>query len=332
MAFDWPNFLNRYNISSEPARRGWIDVICPWCSPAVHHLGINCRTGIYNCWHGELHKGKAPARLVQALLGCSRELALQIVGSHSDSFVTGDATFADDALARLGLRSERTYTRAAPASLDLLPEFGPIKDAGLCGRFAMPYLGKRGYSSNDAIHLSERYGLRFASRGPFAYRIIVPVEMSGRLVNWTGRTVAESDELRYKSMTTDPESAERQGLPPAPMNIKHALFDYDQLKRGGDVLVITEGPFDALRVGFLGERRDIKATCLFGKAATEEQVELIADLAPRFRSTLVLLDQDSSLGGFLVFPDYLGVRQAYLPRGAKDPAELSARQFEEVVR
>src|SRR6202040_650598 len=113
-------------------------------------------------------------------------------------------------------------------------------------------------------------------RGPFSYRVVIPVFLNKRLVTWTGRSIAPSEELRYRSLSTDPEKA--NGLPVALENIKHTLFDYDSLKEGGRVLAVAEGPLDAMRLGFLGERYGIKATCLFGKSLHPMQLDLLHEI------------------------------------------------------
>ncbi|MDE2426289.1 MAG: hypothetical protein KGO96_10335 [Elusimicrobia bacterium] len=329
MPFNWPVFFDRYGIPYEEGRRGWLSIWCQWCGgPGTHHMGVSTKSGGYHCWHG--HSGISPHRLIVALLGCSQAEANSIVGSDSGSFVRGDDTFAADSLARLGIRQESAQVSNAEF-LTPLPEFSRVTDMGfMCRKLAMPYLKSRGYGRDDALRLAERYGLMFASTGPFAYRIIVPVIEDGLLVNWTGRTVASSDNLRYKSLSTDVERAERQGLPPAVKNIKDVLLDIDRLRKGGRTLVVTEGPFDALRVGFLGKRRGIRATCLFGKVPTDAQLGQLHEIVPRFDDAVVLLDRDAGLESFLSLPEHLGIRRMELPGGASDPAELTERQFSQL--
>lgn len=332
--FDWPTFLQRYNIEhvteGRPARRDWLAVICPWCGQASqHYLGINTKLGIYHCWHGASHVGRSPARLVAALLGCSFQEAVTIVGSTDVTFARSDDTFADDALRRLGMAV--SGPKLTGGRLEPLPEFVPIKDAGLGRVLVFPYLEKRGYNHDDVVELAARYQLMFAPKGQFAYRIIIPVIADGKLVTWTGRSVAKSEELRYKSLSSDPERAERQGLPVAAANIKDTLLDMDTLSRGGDVLVITEGPFDAFRIGMLGERYGVRATCLFSKEASPRQIDLLAGLADAYDEIVALLDRDADFDTFMTMPDYLKIKQLRLPRGVKDPAELSKRQFMDVL-
>jgi hypothetical protein len=326
MAFDWLTFFDRYGVEYQPARRGWLDCWCPWCGgPGTHHLGVSLESGGYHCWHG--HNGISPHRLVAALLNCTRAEADRIVGS-SDVPVSSDEDFATDSFRRLGLVLE---TRpAAVGDLRLLPEFPPIRDSGPSGRLALPYLKGRGYDKDSALKLADRYGLTFATSGPFAYRVVVPVVEGGKLVNWTGRSVARSEALRYKSLSADPERAAAQGLPIAARNIKDLLFDLDEVRRGGEVLALTEGPFDAMRVGFLGERFGVRATCLFGKRPTPAQVDLLDEVRGLYDKVVALMDRDARWDSFLFLPDDWRVDALQLPEGIKDPAELTERQFREL--
>ena len=327
MAFDWNSFLDRYRIEYQPRRRGWLDIWCPFCGgPGTHHIGINVDIGIYHCWHDASHAGKSARRLVAAILGCSAAEAARIVGEPDTAYEATDDTFAAESLRRLGMVSQPT-TRPV-GDLNFLPEFGPMRRAGPCRALAYPYLEGRGYNEAAVGWLAGRYGLMFAPRGAFAYRIIVPVIVAGRLVNWTGRTVARSDPLRYKSLSSDASRAAAQGLPAARLNIKDTLLDIDSLSRGGSVLVLTEGPFDAMRVSYLGRRAGVSATCLFGKLATPAQVGMVAGLSRRYDRVIALLDRDASFDAFLGLPEYLGVTSVSLPRGVKDPAELTPAQFQ----
>lgn len=324
MSFDWLTFFTRYGVEHHQQRRDWYAIWCPYCGgPGTHHMGVNLVTGGYHCWHG--HSGLSATRLVAALLGCSSYEAARIVGSQDTSFATSDGSFADDCFRRLGQVLERP--RFADGPLLPLPEFVSITNAGASQRLALPYLASRGYGLDGALALADRYGLMFAARGPFSYRIIVPIVRGRRLVNWTGRTVAASDKLRYKSLTTNAAKAEAQDLPPALVNIKEALFDIDEVSRGGEMLVLTEGPFDAMRVGFFGEPYGIRATCFFGLEVSTKQLDLLYPLLPRYDRVVSLLDSDAEFDSFARISDEFGVSGIRLPAGVKDPAMLTRTQF-----
>ncbi len=327
--FDWPSFLDKYSIeyvtSGPNTARGNVSVKCPWCGDdPSHHLGINLSGKGYGCWRSSAHKGKSPYRLIMALINCSYEQARTIVDDSSAGILTSDETFADDMLRRLG---SPVTTVHKIDTLELLPEFRRISDDGLCHTLVFPhFIFERKYSALEVLIIADRYGLMHAISGKFAYRIIIPIFMRRQLVTWTGRSFA-NDPLRYKTLSDDPEKARAQGLPVALMNIKETLFDYDNITKGGNTLVLTEGPFDAMRVNYFGERYGIRSTCVFGKSATPSQLDLLVDVSTRYDRIVSLFDSDAELDNFLVFPDYAKIEDLTLPTGVKDPAELTRDQF-----
>ena len=113
------------------------------------------------------------------------------------------------------------------------------------------------------------------------------------------------------------------------MNIKHCLFDYDNVLCGGETLVVCEGPFDAIRVNWFGERWGIRATCLFGKSISPEQEALLFGLSSLYRDKIAFFDFDAFEK--LLLPDYLGIKLKYLPAGINDPAEFDEHSFNKVL-
>src|SRR6185312_5603411 len=124
--FDWEQFLDNHGIdyvtTGHNARRGNIGIACPWCgNDPSHHLGISTNGRGYHCWRNEAHSGKAPHRLVMALLG-AKESALRVIAGK----------------------------------LNFLPEMHPLEDRGLAGRLAFAYLEGRGYSTKGVEWIAKR--------------------------------------------------------------------------------------------------------------------------------------------------------------------------------
>lgn len=335
--FDWLRFFEENGIEyvtrGHNARRGVAATACPMCgNDPSHHMGVSIAgQGWWHCWRNETqHAGKAPHRLIMAYLGCSYEEAARIAGAGGTGVATTDDTFDATIAGLLGLRSEPRP--ASPTELRFTEDILPLEDRGMAGKLALPYLRRsRDYPGDEALELIDMYGLRFAQRGPYAYRIVVPVVAGDRLVNWTGRSVAKSEELRYKSLSTDPEKAAAQRLPVALAVVKDCLLDYDELARGGRVLVVCEGPFDAFRVRFFGERYGIRSTCVFSKSVLPAQLDLLASVAELYEERYTAFDDDA-FDTILGMPDYLNFRSLTLPRGAHDPAELTESQFRRLFR
>ena len=205
----------------------------------------------YCCKNVDGHRVLTPHRLVQALLGCSYIDAEAIVKSDS-SFVPNDGDF----LNRLQALFAPSATRdpiPIERSLKVPYEFRPVEDVGK-GRMFVSYLEKRGFDYEDIPRLVTDYQLRYCVsdsflRGQYANRLIFLITIDQQLVSWTGRHIGSS-RLRYNSLST--EDAEL----PARLSLKNTVLWYDRLRQINDgTLVVCEGPFDALKVNYLGTER-----------------------------------------------------------------------------
>jgi hypothetical protein len=333
MAFDWIGFLNRYNITWVDKGRnvssGNIAVQCPMCGheDPSQHMTISLDGGGWRCWRNYEHRGKNPRRLVQALIHCSADEASAIVGSRAPELRSDEAFVADTLAALNGPPAVQTVS----TKLKYLREMRPLSAAG-AGLYAYRYLQARGYTRLEIDKAAATYHLMFAGRGPFRYRIIFPITLNGKLVNWTGRTIANAVP-RYRTLSTDPERSNKAGLPLAVKPVSELLWNYDLLiKVGGRILVITEGPFDALRVDMLGVRYGIRATCIFGLGNGQgEQLSLLDNLAQCFDEVIVLLDSTAALEAISLQARIAHLKPRFLtvPKGVDDPGELTISTFKQ---
>jgi hypothetical protein len=328
--FNWEQFLDSHGIETTVrtryVTRHHIGINCPFCGDDTgYNLGIDIRSGFWHCWREPVpgsHSGRLPYRLIEALLGCGRAVSRQIVERGESAIVVSDRSFGSDIGRMLGGPIKMSHTVTA---LEFPREYHRI-DSPRAKRLYYPYLQGRGYTERQVDWLVERFRLCYAIKGPFVYRVIVPVYVRNKLVTWTGRAIGD-DELRYRTLSHDPDNALRTGLPQAVVNIKHTLFDWDAASYGGRTLVVTEGVFDAMRVIFFGHGYGVQAIALYGKQATPEQLELLAELIPRYRRVVSLLDADTGLAGFIGFPEDFHIKQYDVPSGVKDPALLNREQF-----
>jgi hypothetical protein len=330
--FDWEVFLGSHGIETTTGSRyhitrHHIGINCPFCGDDTgYNMGIDVRNGFWHCWREPSpgsHSGRSPYRLIEALLGCARDTARLIVQAGESAIVANDRTYHSDINRRLGI-GVSTVTHTV-TTLEFPDEYQRLDSSPRARKLYYPYLIGRGYSERQVDWLVKRFGLRYAVRGVFSYRVIVPVYHNGRLVTWTGRHIG-NDELRYRSLSSDPDKALQLGQPQAVENIKHTLLDFDAASYGGRTLVITEGPFDAIRVSFFGHRYAINAVALYGKQATPEQLDLLADLIPRYKEVVTLLDADAA-SVFGPLPELLNIKQYGMPNGIKDPALLTRELF-----
>lgn len=328
MAFDWVRFLDsnhiHYETSGPNVSRGHIAVHCPLCGSAdkSQHMSINLKHGGWNCWRNDNHSGKSPVYLVQGLLGCSRERAQQIVGEGV--FLPGDFL----GTVRDLVAPQQTVVRKP---IQLPPDFKPF-DGRPSGKRFVAYLRGREFTQKQIDRMTERYGLHYATQGPFRGRIIFPVTFEGKLMTYTGRTIYPDIELRYKTLSYDPELAEIPAVGP----ISDYLLFYDLLMENEadcDVLLFCEGPFDALKVNVLGRRHGIAATCFFTASPSQSQIDYAGDLVSRYRRRYLLLDQNT-LGTAIRTNNAMSTlihRVLTLPKAIKDPGLLDEKSLLEIV-
>lgn len=326
MAFEFERFFEQNGIpfatSGSNVSRGNVAIHCPFCGAADEgqHMSVNLHGAGFRCFRSPDHRGKNPARLVQALLGCTWPRAQSIVGHNI--FIPQD--FA----AHVG---KLMAPKVAPPQRKLtLPDnFKPIGERWS----AKPYLAyltgdDRAFTMQQAMRMTERYDLRCATQGPYKRRVIFPIMFEGKLVSWTGRAIDAQTEIRYKTLSADPERAEREGCGQAVGPITDYLLWYDRIMDAdADTLVVCEGPFDAAKVDVLGMRDGIVATCVFTSRPTNRQIDLLHTVLPRFKRRLLVLDRGTLATSIKVQSDLmgLGLLLRELPRELKDPGQFASR-------
>jgi len=335
-AFDWLTFLQSHRVafvdSGPNISRGHIGVQCPFCGAAdpSQHMSINLGHGGWQCWRHNQHRGRKPARLIQALLNCSWGEALRLAGERAAPNLDDDSNFGDKIRALVGAAQPE---EKPVHKLTFMPEMHKITEAGAGARF-LRYIEQRGYSRSEALDLCDTYGLRYATRGPFKDRVIVPIFMEDGLANWTARAISKTSTLRYKTLSADRETAEKAGTPVAPVPVEQTLFNYDVLAddawvqaRAKQTLVLVEGPFDALRLDYMALLHGLpmRATCTFGKRVAGEQVALLGAVAGRFKRRVILLDPDATVDmiGLSSRLAHISFEFVQVPEGAGDPAEMT---------
>jgi hypothetical protein len=146
------------------------------------------------------------------------------------------------------------------------------------------YLISRNFSKTDILKLANRYHMRWAVNGPFRQRIIFPNYYDQQLINWTARSIVPTP-VRYRALS------ETEG---AMVSIKKSIYQWDSLlDQPTRCVVITEGPLDAIKLDFYGQKYGFRATCLFSKQTTLEQQSLVIALSDVFDEVLVWLDDDA---------------------------------------
>jgi hypothetical protein len=321
---DWERLLREQRIpfaeSGPNIKRGEIGIRCPFCGSAdpSMHMGLSRETGWWSCWRNRAqHSGKSPLRLLMRLLGVPYGVARELAGL-GDDYIDPEGF---DALAAKLMRRDDTTGRPEETQrrrLDLDGDFVPIEPRGRTRHHFDYLVDSRGFDADDIKALGRLYGVCAGVSGPFSGRVVLPYYQDGDLVTWTGRAIGPA-KIRYRDL----EIADSL-LPP-----KLTLFNHDCMLAGGNVLVLQEGPMDALKVDFYGRRYGIRSTALSTNSIQDAQAYLLQTAINKFKRVLVMLDNASILG----IVDSMRMRQelsflpnvatAKVPYGAKDGADLT---------
>ena len=328
MAFDVLRFLEQNGIEyakgGANTSRNNVTVHCPFCGPAdpSKHMSINLVNKGWRCWRHPQHRGKNPARLVQALLRCPWERAMEIVGQAI--FVPTD--FMD----RVRREVAPTPLTTTQRKLKLPKEFRAFAGKPSARPYENYLVKDRGFDWADVDRMTYKYDVRYCTRGPYRGRIIFPIYFMGELVAWTGRTLDRNNPLRYKALSVDEEKAESEGYHAAIGPISHYLLWFDDLvDADADTIILCEGPFDALKIDVLGRRDGIRATCFFTSSPTDAQIALLHELCPQYKQRVLLLDSKTLALGLRVVSSLksLGVVRKELSTDLKDPGEFDINSF-----
>jgi len=326
---DWLEFFNAHDIefrtSGPNVSKGNVAIACPYCGSEdpSQHMSVSLTGAGWYCFRRPNHRGKNPARLISALIGCSWEQAQRLAGNSS--YLPQDfASTIRDKLSPLPKQWHHHLT--LPQEFKLLNSISPSS------HFYLEYLRDQRGFSRDEIRELPNFNIRYCTRGAFKGRIIFPVFFNQTLVSWTGRTIFLNQSIRYKTLSDDPEKAEWDNYPPALGPITDYLLFYDELD--GDTICLCEGPMDALKIRLLGQPHGITGTCFFTSQPSAMQIDLLHEILPRFKRRVVLLDRKGTFGTALDIKARLataGVRVGMLPSNVKDPAELSRSQLLRII-
>ena len=322
--FDWRPVLSEHRVPfierGPNVKRGELNIRCPWCGSAdpSFHLGISLETGWYSCWRNrQQHSGKSPVRLLMRLLGLGYEAAREAAGLD-ESYIDPEGF---SAMAGRLLRPPDEPEGADLPSRSLAPDkyFVPITEAPLTRRF-WNYLYGRGFDGGDIDSVCADYGLFAARHGQYAWRLVLPYYVAGEMVTWTARAIAPSS-ARYLDCPI------ATAITPA----KRTLYNHDAAASGGRILVVVEGPLDALKLDAYGRGAGVRAVGLSTNSLTEDQVYLLEEASTGFDRVVIMMDNKTDFG----LADSMRMRGQLrssrfgierVPFGRGDAAELTPRE------
>jgi len=308
-------FLTNHNIfyitEGGNVKSDNINVKCPLCfDDHSEHMGIDPETGQWGCWRDSTHRGGKFAKLVKHLLGVSSFEAEELL-KNSDIVPE-----IDELLNQISaVLTETTTVNKAITKLRMPENARKIVKAGATLPF-LNYFVNRGFiGSTKLIKFLDERKIQACILGRYPNRLIFPMYYAGELVTWQTRTIKNNQAIPYIDLSKD-ESIR---------HVKHTLYNFDELfETGGDVLYITEGIFDCLKMEYYLPKGS-RATCIFTKTVTESQTMLLQRLSVKFKKLVILLDRDAQLQALEIYTDLLGlpIEIQELPKGFNDPAELN---------
>jgi len=320
ISINWKRLLDQKGVEyierGSSVVKGNIAVHCPFCGNADggHHMGINLTNSYWGCWRNRQHRGKSPVRLLMALLKINYESARDIAGLD-DSFVDPDGY---EAMKHNMFQShDNDAVEKENKTLEFPKEFEAITHGRIRHSRFMNYLERRGFPRSHAEEVCRVFKFKAAVTGTFKDRVIMPYYMDGKLVTWTGRAIAET-QMRYMDL-----SIEESIIPP-----KNTFYNFNATRRPNKVLLVAEGPFDAVTCDFYSAEYGVRCVALSTNSMTDDQTYMLEEVAPNFEQVLIVMDNASSLGIVDSFrmkerlSTIKNIGYTGLPRGYKDFGEM----------
>lgn len=330
MRIDWCAFLGEHGIKyfesgTKNTAVNHITIQCPLCGIAdtSHHLGINLTNGKWGCWRDESHRGNNPINLVRALLKLPYQQALEVLSPYTEGSLYRAKTDLDD-LVEWAQGMDKTQTELRPV-LKLPQTYERLR---LCEEHIdyCEYLESRKFRAHDVGKLLDLYPL-FAGMGDYTGRLVFPVFKNEQLSTWTGRDIYGNSHLRYKTLSNKREDV-YGNVAVGPIT-DYLLWGDELGRKRGKVLLITEGPLDALKMDFYSREFDIRATCLFGLNLSEAQKRHLYTLQSMFDFICLLLDRAAFTTSLRLQQKLkpVKVNVLNLPPGiADDPGDMTQEQ------
>lgn len=308
---NWEQFLHDYQIPyvtrGPNTKKGEVSVKCPWCGEEdpSEHLGINLTEERWGCHRNSGHRGKRPHKLIQGLLGCSFGQAKLILAQYG----VADPDSFDD----ISAPKPKEANEGTP--LSAFDDFTPLRGKNGASRF-LGYLKDRGF--NSPAEFAYTYSLHYTTTGRWKDRVIIPIYVDGKLIAWTARAIAKTiNAPRYLSSS---------------QKIKTTVFNEDTVLVGGEMLLVGEGPFDALKLDYYGMHLGAVGTCIFGTSVTIDQLCILKEASKLYKQTVLLLDTDAIEATFMISEWLPEAIIGALPSGLKDPGDMTKNQVHELIK
>lgn len=261
-------------------------------------MGLELGSSKWACWKNARHRGRNAAFLIVALTGCSPETANELAGLQV-------AAATDELRAKFAALDDRPASETSKLSSYSIPDCFPLRPGSRRGAGFLRYLERRGLPAAAV----ERYGLLAADRGEFRGRVVLPISVGGRTVGATGRAVRKRDR-RYHTL---------------PSGVGSRALLLEQLATGGRLLIVGEGPYDAMTLDWAAHTGGLPAhaVALGGLALTVSKRLVLDRLSRRYDRIVLLLDATALQRALELQRELAGdVVVGQLPDGFGDAGDL----------
>ena len=246
--------------SGKNVTAGWVNVNCPFCHDPSWHLGINLLTNRCSCW--KCGKRTNFWYFLKEKFGFDNYRLAKLFNQHTE-VPEFRPEFYQNRDENENVRQELKWpTNVKDKPLPIHEKY--IKKRGFNPQEITPYYGLKFTGHNSKYVKDDRTQL------DFKYRILAPVTMHGKVVNFIGRDVTENESaIRYKNCPNEE----------AIVTTKDCLYNSDGVK---DIAIFVEGPTDVWNIGF-------GAIGVIGIQITKRQIAYIQEL--NLKKAVLLFDE-----------------------------------------
>lgn len=274
-----------FKTEGRGTRPGWIQFQCPHCGggsdPTKLYCGYNIGGNYVSCWQCGYHKSIETLSLLTKL---SVSALLKEFKPPSRS---------------LRQRSDERGAKQRHLELPTGIVYSPVPAPH------RRFIATRQLLAKQVSQLWQLGYISLSRRLP--WRVFIPVHYHGQIVSWTTRTIGNK-EPRYISAKPSQEL----------MPLKSLLFGEDYCH--DDTVLVTEGPFDAMRIG-------PGAVALFGLAYTLQQMGRIA----KYRKRIIVFDNEpvaqAKAAVLCAELQKMGGKTINIQIDAKDPGSASDKEI-----
>ena len=299
--FDVVSYLNDkgvfYSTEGKHVSSGWIGLNCIFCDDMSDHLGINLISNYMSCWRCGV-RGSVTKFIKEIEQAPNFREVFLIMEKYQDFSRMNLIKDTPEILHKSKIQIPTFFNEL------VWPDVTNIVKQFLFGKGFDPETICR----NKTLY----YG---GILGNFKHRLILPVNMRGRLVSWVGRSLANKSSVPYLNL-----EEEKSVLP-----VKETLYGFDEVSPGANIVVV-EGPLDQWKLG-------PGSVATFGTMWTLKQVALLRGLKPN--KVLILFDSEPDaqeaaikLSKQIWFCD----SEVFYLTGVKDPGDLTVEQGRKVMK